>query len=117
MAKKKGGETPEAEELRRQRKEAVIKAREALGPRADVAALGAYIKDKLGMDIENKVIGIHLHHLGRERRKSKKAAAANSGARKAARGGDVSFAEIRAVKDMVQRHGAQRLRDLIDLVS
>lgn len=111
MAKKKNGGGAEAGNPR---KEAVLKAREALGPRADIAKYHEYIKDNFGLEIQPKVIGIHLYHLDRARRKK---AAANAAPRKSARTNEVSFDEIRVVKELLQRHGSKRIRDLIDLLS
>lgn len=112
MAKKKNG-VGEGNPNR----EAVAKAIEELGPKADIAMMAEYIKSNFNLDIENKVIGIHRHHILRG--KQKKTASAGA-ARKSARstsGGDVSMDEIRLIKDLVNRHGAPRVRDLIELLS
>lgn len=109
-------ETPEAKPVTR--REAVLQAVETLGWKAETGKLAAYIKENFNLEIPNKVIGIHIFHLRKERRKS---AGSGTGATKAVSAGssgkDVSFEEIRIMRSLLKRHGASRIRDLIDLLS
>jgi hypothetical protein len=117
MAKKKNGEATEAEAKSNANREAVSKAMEALGNKAEAADMADYIKKNFNLEIENKVIGIHRHHILKGR---KKKAAAAGGPRKVGRpaaGGDVSLNEIRLVKELVSRHGAKRVLEMIELLS
>jgi hypothetical protein len=118
MAKKKNSESGEAEGQSNPNREAVAQAMEALGNKAEASDMAAYIKDKFNLEIENKVIGIHRHHILKGRRKKMKAAAKTAPKKpgRPAGGGDVSLDDVRVVKDLVGRHGAKRVRDLIDLL-
>ncbi|MFO0878794.1 MAG: hypothetical protein U0840_15740 [Gemmataceae bacterium] len=99
------------------RKEAVIRALEAIGPKAEMDRYASFIKENFGIEMPNKVIGIHIYHLRRDRRKKatgespRRANASTSG------GKDVSFEEIRLVRGLLKRHGAARIKDLIELLS
>jgi hypothetical protein len=120
MAKKKNGEAAEAEAKSNANRDAVSKAMEVLGNKAEASDMADYIKQNFNLDIENKVIGIHRHHILKGRKK----AAAGGSPRKPGRpvgrpagGGDVSLNEIRVVKDLVSRHGAKRVLEMIELLS
>lgn len=124
MARKKNGEGAEAEGQSNPKREAVAKAMEALGKKADPSAMASYIKDHFNLDIENKVIGIHRHHILRARRKQARASATGTGPKRRGRppgssssSGELSLNDVRLVKDLVSRHGAKRVHELIELLS
>jgi hypothetical protein len=116
MAKKKNGEAVEVDVKSNANREAVSQAMEVLGNKAKASEMAAYIKDKFNLEIENKVIGIHRHHILKGRGKKAGVAPRKAG-RPAGGGGDVSLAEIRAVKELVSRHGAKRVLEMIELLS
>lgn len=124
MAKKKSEEGAEASGQSNPKREAVAKAMEELGDKAKVADMASYIKDNLNLDIQNKVIGIHRHHILRARRKQARAGATGAGPKRRGRPpgssaprGDLSLNDVRVVKDLVSRHGVKRVQELIELVS
>ncbi|MFO0845513.1 MAG: hypothetical protein U0797_24535 [Gemmataceae bacterium] len=124
MAKKKNGEGAEAEGQSNPKREAVAKAMGELGKKADPSAMASYIKDHFNLDIENKVIGIHRHHILRAQRKQARASATGAAPKRRGRppgssaaGGDLSLSDVRVVKDLLSRHGVKRVQELIELLS
>ncbi len=108
--------------------EAVRRALDDLGRDAKPLQIQEHVKDKYDVEISTKVISVYKGKLTREgRRKGKRgrhpkaedqaasvpARAPRPGGRDAA----IDVADLRALKELSERIGASRLRDLVELLA
>ncbi len=103
--------------------EAVLRALEVLGPDAKPLAIQQFVKDQFGVEIATKVISVYKGKLakgrrkrGRPARKAKETAVAAS-APKAGGNAEVTIKDLRAIRELRERVGAGRLRELLELLA
>jgi hypothetical protein len=99
--------------------EAVRRALKELGPDAKPLEIQRFVKDRFGVDISTKVVSIYKAKLGkrgRRRGKPKGEAVTAAPAPKAVKG-EVTIADLRAVRKLSDRVGTRRLRELLELLS
>jgi hypothetical protein len=107
--------------------EAVRRALEELGPDAKPLAIQEHVKDRYGVEITTKVISVYKGKLGKRGRKRGRpgrkpkaevvAAAAPRVAGHVAGHAEVTIKDLRAIKELSDRVGAGRLRELLELLA
>src|SRR5262249_13180363 len=132
MAKKQhrpgdtGGSHPngQAGEKLTSKTEAVRRALDGLGPDAMPLAIREHVRKQFGVEISPKAVSISKTKLLREGRKRRKpgprakvqrtppAASPRAGGH-----GEVTIRDLRAVKELSERVGPARLRELLDLLA
>jgi hypothetical protein len=128
MAKTKATKQSEApagesqvEERLTNKAEAVRRALAKLGNKAMPAEIQGFIKTNFGVEMTTPMISVYKHKLvkkkGKPGRKPKEAGAVNEAAPKAVAHGDVTFKDMRTVKEISDRLGPARMRELVALVA
>jgi hypothetical protein len=123
MAKKKGkAAAPHAGTVGRvaTKKEAVRRAVAELGEEAQGEAIRAFVKDKFGIEMSANMVSAYKSTLrarkGRPGRKPKGELAPAAPAPRAGHG-EVTLADLRAMRELSVRVGTRRLRELLELLS
>jgi hypothetical protein len=116
MAKKQSENGQPVEKLTN-KAEAVRRALAALGGDATPTEIQGYIKSNFDVDMTTKVISVYKSKMAKKR----------GGARRKAPGGQppatsglqeaISLRDLRTLKELKDRHGLTRLRELLELVS
>jgi hypothetical protein len=99
--------------------EAVRRALKELGPDAKPIEIQAFVRDRFGVEISNKVVSVYKAKLakrGRRRGKPKGKAVTAAPAPRAGHG-EVALADLRAMRELSDRVGTRRLRELLELLS
>jgi hypothetical protein len=98
--------------------EAVRRALKELGPDAKPLEIQGFVKDRYGLDISNKVVSIYKAKLGKRGRRRGKPKGEVAPAAPAPRAGhgEVAIADLRAMRELSDRVGARRLRELLELL-
>jgi hypothetical protein len=132
MAKKKhrpadtGGSAPngQAGEKLSSKTEAVRRALDDLGPDATPVAIQEHVRKQHGVEISTKVISVYKAKLLKEGRKGRKGGprpkverTTREVSQRAGGHGEVSIRDLRAVKELSERVGPARLRELLDLLA
>jgi hypothetical protein len=99
--------------------EAVRRALKELGPDAKPLEIQGFVKDRFGVEISTKVVSIYKAKLGKRGRRRVKPKGEVAPAAPAPRAGhgEVTLADLRAVRELSDRVGARRLRELLELLS
>ena len=100
--------------------EAVRRALAKLGKKALPAEIQDFIKTNFGIEMTTKVISVYKSNLnktkGKPGRKPKAVQATAEAAPKPPEGG-VTFQDLRAVKEITNRLGPARMRELVELMT
>jgi hypothetical protein len=99
--------------------EAVRRALDELGPDAKPLEIQVFVKDRFGVEISTKVVSIYkakLGRRGRRRGKPKGEAVTAAPAPRAVGQGEVTIADLRAMRELSDRVGTRRLRELLELL-
>ena len=101
--------------------EAIRRALAKLGNKAMPAEIQEFIKTNFGVEMTTQVISVYKHKLlkkkGKPGRKPKEAGAVGEAAPKPVAHGGVSFKDMRTVKEIRNRLGPARMRELVALVT
>ena len=101
--------------------EAIRRALAKLGKKALPAEIQDFIKTHFGVEMTTKVISVYKSKLvkkkGKPGRKPKLVGATVEAAPKAVAHGGVSFKDLRTVKEISDRLGPTRMRELVELVA
>jgi len=101
--------------------EAMRRALAKLGKKAMPAEIQEFIKTNFGVEMTTKVISVYKSKLvkkkGKPGRKPKEAGAVGEAAPKPAAQGGVTFRDMRLVKEISDRLGPARMRELVELVA
>jgi hypothetical protein len=100
--------------------EAVRRALKELGPDAKPLEIQAFVKDRFGVEISTKVVSIYkakLGRRGRRRGKPKGEVAPAAPAPRTVGHREVTIADLRAMRELSDRVGTRRLRELLELLS
>jgi hypothetical protein len=131
MGKKKNSEAAatEKEAATAARREAVQHAIGALGEKASLSDLAAWVKENTGLDVDNRQVGLFRYHMSPKKAKARKkrgrkkahAAQTSNGPAPTAKSeskvkGMVAVHDLRVVKELVGRYGPAQIRELIDFV-
>jgi hypothetical protein len=114
-AQSQGKNGPTGEKLTN-KTEAVQRALDELGPHAMPLAIQEFVKTRYGVDISNKVVSVYKRKLakrGRRRGRPKGEVATP----RAGGPGEVTIADLRTVRELSDRVGPRRLREVLDLLS
>jgi hypothetical protein len=119
MAKNQSEDNQSMEKLTN-KAEAMRRALGALGDKAMPTELQGYLKEHFDVDMTTKVISVYKSKLGK--RKSKRGRKSSSPVEqpikvKSAVSDSVNVRDLRSIKELMDRHGAARLRELLELVS
>lgn len=117
MAKNQSGDGQPVEKLTN-KAEAMRRALRILGGDAMPTELQGFLKKHYDVDMTTKVISVYKSKLAK--RKSKKARKVSSVEQprvKSAAPDAISVRDLRSIKELKDRHGATRLRELLELVS
>jgi hypothetical protein len=109
----------QAKEKLTNKTEAVHRALDELGPDAKPLEIQAFVKDRFGVEISTKVVSIYkvkLAKRGRRRGRPKGKAVTAAPAPRAGHG-EVTLADLRALRELSDRVGPRRLRELLELLS
>jgi hypothetical protein len=116
---KKITETTQANGAGMSKMDAVRRALAEMGDDAKPLQMQGYIKSKLGIDMSADHISTYKSTLLRERAKKKpgpKTQAAPTVAQTTAQGG-ISVDDVRAVKELADRIGSEKVRQLVEVLS
>src|SRR5262249_47642740 len=101
--------------------EAIRRALAKLGKKAMPAEIQDYIRVNFGVEMPTKVISVYKSKLtkkkGKPGRKPKEAGAISEAAPKPVTHGGVTFKDMRLVKEISDRLGPARMRELVELVA
>jgi|GEM_PF-2553382 len=101
--------------------EATRRALAKLGKKAMPAEIQDFIKTNFGVEMTTKVISVYKSKLvkkkGKPGRKSKEAEAVGEAAPKPVAHGGVTFKDMRLIKEISDRLGHARMRELVELVA
>jgi hypothetical protein len=101
--------------------EATRRALAKLGNKALPAEIQDFIKTNFGVEMTTKVISVYKSKLvkkkGKPGRKPKEAGAVGEAAPKPVAHGGVTFKDMRLVKEISDRPGPARMRELVELVA
>ena len=98
--------------------EAIRRALAKLGNKAMPAEIQGFIKTNFGIEMTTKVISVYKSKLkGKPGRKPKEAGAVGEAAPKLVAHGGVTFKDMRLVKEISDRLGPARMRELVELVA
>jgi hypothetical protein len=101
--------------------EAVRRALAKLGNKAMPAEIQEFIKTNFGVEMTTPMISVYKHKLGKKKgkpgRKPRVVGTTAEAAPKAVAHGDVTFKDMRLVKEMSDRLGPARMRELVALVA
>jgi hypothetical protein len=128
MAKTKAAKQSEApagesqvEERLTNKAEAIRRALAKLGNKALPAEIQDFIKTHYAVEMTTKVISVYKSKLAKKKgkpgRKPKEAGAVGEAAPKPVAHGDVTFKDMRTVKEISDRLGPARMRELVALVA
>jgi hypothetical protein len=114
----------QVEEKLTNKAEAMRRALAKLGNKAMPAEIQDYIKTYFGVEMTTKVISVYKSKLVRKSgkksktgRKPKEVGAVSEPAPKHAIHEGVSFRDLRIVKEISDRHGPARMRELVELIT
>jgi hypothetical protein len=115
---------PKAVEQLGSKTEAVRRALATLGTNAVPTEIQVYVKAHFGIEMNTKVISVYksklTHQKGKKRnagRKPKTVEGQTTSAPQAAPQTDVSFKDLRALREMTNRLGPSRMRELMTLMA
>jgi hypothetical protein len=101
--------------------EAIRRALAKLGKKAMPLEIQDYIRVNFGVEMTTKVISVYKSKLvkkkGKPGRKPKEAGAVGEAAPKPVAHGGVTFKDMRTVKEISDRLGHARMRELVELVA
>jgi hypothetical protein len=101
--------------------EAIRRALEKLRNKAKPAEIQEFIKTNFGIEMTTPAISVYKHNLVKKRgkpgRKPKEAGGIGEAAKKPAMDGAVSFKDMRTVKEISNRLGSARMRELVALMA
>src|SRR5215469_4476783 len=101
--------------------EAIRRALAKLGNKAMPTEIQGFIKSNFDVEMTTKVISVYKSKLvkkkGKPGRKPKEAGEVGEAAPKPAAHGGVSFRDLRLVKEISDRLGPARMRELVELVA
>jgi hypothetical protein len=101
--------------------EAIRRALAKLSNKAKPAEIQAFIKTNFGVEMTTPAISVYKHNLvkkkGKPGRKPKEAGGIGEAAPKRAAHGGVTFKDMRLVKEISNRLGPARMRELVALVT
>jgi hypothetical protein len=115
-----GARSGGAKEVVGSKKEAVRRALQALGPKAPAADIHVWVREHFGIDVPADIARTYKSQiLARSRRRRKEVRApAPAGATPRSRSpGQVSLKDVRVLKELGDRIGRGRLRELLELLS
>jgi hypothetical protein len=111
----------QVEEKLTNKAEAIRRALAKLGKDAKPAEIQVFIKSNFGVEMTTKVISVYKSKLAKKKgkpgRKPKEAGAVGEAAPKPGVHGAVSFKDMRLVKEISDRLGPARMRELVELVA
>ena len=124
-ATKQTGTTPagngQVQEKLTNKAEAIRRALAKLGKKAMPAEIQDYIRVNFGVEMPTKLISVYKSQLvkkkGKPGRKPKEAGAVGEAAPKPVAQGGVTFKDMRLVKEISNRLGPARMRELVELVA
>jgi hypothetical protein len=96
--------------------QAVRLALDQLGPDAKPLAVRRFVKEHYGVEISTEVVSVYKGKLARQAPRRRKPGPKPK-ARVAGGPGEVSMKDLRLVKDIRDRVGASRLRELVELLA
>ena len=101
--------------------EAIRRALAKLGNKAMPTEIQRFIKTNFGVEMTTPLISVYKHKLvkkkGKHGRKSKEVGAVGEAAPKPAAQGGVTFRDMRLVKEISDRLGPARMRELVALMA
>src|SRR6516162_4425643 len=101
--------------------EAIRRALAKLGKKAMPAEIQDFVKTNFGVEMTTQVISVYKSKLlkkkGKPGRKPKEAGAVGEAAPKPVAHGGVTFKDMRTVKEISDRLGPARMRELVELVA
>jgi len=114
---KKPIENGQPDEKLTNKAEAVRRALAQLGKKATPTEIQVYIKQHFDVDMTTKVISVYKSKLSKRRRHPGRKAHAESASAPVTLTEAISLRDLRALKELKDRHGLSRLRELLELVS
>ena len=101
--------------------EAIRRALAKLGNKSTPIQIQGFIKTNFGVEMTNTMISVYKHKLvkkkGKPGRKPKEAGAVGEAAPKPVAHGGVTFKDMRTVKEIRNRLGPARMRELVALMA
>jgi hypothetical protein len=101
--------------------EAIRRALTKLGNKAKPAKIQVFIRTNFGVEMTTPLISVYKHKLvkkkGKHGRKSKEVGAVGEAAPKPARHEAVSFKDMRTMREISNRLGPTRMRELVALMA
>jgi hypothetical protein len=96
--------------------EAIRRALAKLGNKAMPAEIQGFIKTNFGVEMTTKVISVYKSKLTKKKSKPKEDGAVSEPAPKPVAHGGVTFKDMRTVKEISDRLGPARMRELVALM-
>jgi hypothetical protein len=116
MTKNQTGEAQAVEKLTN-KAEAVRRALAELGAQAMPTEIQEFIKTRFDVDMTTKVISVYKSKLGKQKGRPKRHPSLQQAPAPAGVPHTISLRDLRTLKELQERHGPSRLRELLELVT